>query len=69
MMDDIKLDKVYRDRITGFEGVAVSKTEYLSGNKKVCLERGGASCTSEDVWVDICRIESVDGDRPVGFQA
>ena len=40
MMDDVNLDTMYRDRITGFEGVAVIKSEFLSGAKRVCLERG-----------------------------
>ena len=69
MIDDILLDKVYRDRITGFEGTAVAKSEFLSGNKRVCLESGNNTCNSVEMWVDISRIEIVDGDRCVGFHS
>lgn len=69
MIDEVPLDKVYRDRITGFEGVAVAKSEFLSGTQKVCLERGNSACSSEELWVDVQRIEPVDGDKTVGFQA
>jgi hypothetical protein len=30
----------YRDTITGFEGIAVSRTEFLYGCVRVCLEKG-----------------------------
>ena len=69
MIDDVPLDEVYRDRITGFEGTAVAKSEFLSGVQKVCLERGTATKTSEEMWIDVKRIEKIDNDRSVGFQA
>ncbi len=69
MLDDFPLDKMYRDRITGFEGVAIAKSEFLSGNQRLCLERGSASCSSEEMWIDVKRVEPVDESPSVGFQA
>lgn len=37
-MLEIKLGVVYRDTITGCEGVAVSKTEFLFGCHRVCIQ-------------------------------
>ena len=34
-----KLGKRYRDRVTGFEGVAVSFHDYIQGCRRVSLER------------------------------
>jgi hypothetical protein len=35
----VKLGKRYRDKVTGFEGVATSVTEYLQGCRRAALER------------------------------
>ena len=37
----IKLGQKVRDRITGFEGVATSRTEYLYGCVRIYVEPGG----------------------------
>lgn len=34
----IKLGELYKDRVTGFEGVAISKTEYLNGCVSILLQ-------------------------------
>jgi hypothetical protein len=36
----VTLGNTYRDRITGFLGIAVSRTEFLYGCVRVCLEKG-----------------------------
>lgn len=58
----------YRDRITGFEGVAVARTEYMGGRVTVCLERGDATKKSESIWFDQIRLDTVDAPK-VGFVA
>jgi hypothetical protein len=37
----VKLGKRYRDRVTGFEGVATSLHDYLQGCRRVTLEQLG----------------------------
>lgn len=61
------LDHRYRDRITGFEGTAVARTEYLGGRTTVCLERGDATKKTESLWVDAFRLEPLDS-QTVGFR-
>lgn len=34
----INLGAMYRDRVTGFTGIAMSRTEYLNGCQRVCLQ-------------------------------
>jgi hypothetical protein len=36
----VALGAKYRDTITSFEGIAVSRTEFLYGCVRVCLEKG-----------------------------
>jgi hypothetical protein len=38
MARKIKLGKRYRDDVTGFEGVATSRTEYIYGCRRIGLE-------------------------------
>jgi len=38
----VKLGKRYRDKVTGFEGIAVSLHDYLQGCRRVSLERLGS---------------------------
>lgn len=56
----------YRDRITGYEGTAVARTEYLSKCVHVELERGlaepGKEGTPEGFWFDEERLERVDAE-------
>lgn len=35
----VKLGRRYRDRVTGFEGVAVSLHEYIQGCRRITLEK------------------------------
>jgi len=54
----------YRDKITGYEGVAVARCEYLSRCVHVELERGssekGKEGTPESTWFDEERLDRVD---------
>lgn len=36
-MDEVKLGKEYRDKISGFVGVAVARTEWINGCVRVTL--------------------------------
>ncbi len=49
-----KLGEKYRDSITGFEGAAVSRTEYLYGCVRVGLE--GSTKPGESFWFDEQRL-------------
>lgn len=50
----VTLGKQYTDSITGFVGVAVSRTEYLYGCVRVGLE--GAIKPGESFWFDEQRL-------------
>lgn len=63
----IQLNHRYRDRITGFEGTAVARTEYLGGRVTICLERGDSTQKTESLWVDTFRLEPLDTRSTVGF--
>lgn len=41
MEPQITLGAMYRDKFTGFEGVASGRSEYVTGNPRVTLERKG----------------------------
>lgn len=57
------LGELVRDRITGFEGTAVAKTEYLHGNARICVEpkvgKEGEARRAE--WFDDGRLGLVIG--------
>lgn len=60
----IKLGGKYKDKITGFEGVATGYVQYLSDCNQVLLaprvgEDGGFF---ESQWFDIQRLDQVGGD-------
>ena len=50
----VELGKRYSDSITGFAGVAVSRTEYLYGCVRVGLE--GSTKPGEAFWFDEQRL-------------
>ena len=63
----VKLGKQYKDSISGFEGVAISRTEYLYGCVRVGLE--GKAKPGESLWFDEQRLTLVTnatsgGDMP-----
>ncbi len=55
----IELGFVYKDRISGFEGVATAKTKYLNGCISVLLTPQGLSDDGKKMkseWIDIQRL-------------
>ena len=62
MLEDITLGKRYRDRVTGFEGIATARTEYLHACERVCLTGDAKEDgTIHEWWVDSPAVERVDG--------
>lgn len=66
MPEPIKLGEKYRDTISGFEGVATARTEYLYGCVRIVLEGGGLKedGTPKDCYFDEQRLERLDTSRP-----
>ena len=60
------LGKSYRDKITGFKGVATGYVEYISGCNQVLLT---AKATDDGkvntLWLDVQRMEGIKGERIV----
>lgn len=56
----IELGKKYRDNISGFEGVATARFEYLTGCIRYCLESGGKDGKPEEWIFDEQRLEEVE---------
>lgn len=57
----IELGATYRDTVTGFEGVATGKVEYLTGCEQAYLEgsrEGGKDAST--AWADVDRIELLE---------
>lgn len=63
-MDEIELGARYRDRITGFTGIATGIVRYISGCNQVLLvpaaKDGNELKTGE--WFDVQRAEELEGD-------
>jgi hypothetical protein len=62
-MSDIKLGNKVRDRVTGFEGIAIAKCEYLNG----CVQWGirppqgeKKDAYPEAMYIDSQQVEFVD---------
>jgi hypothetical protein len=66
-MTEIELGVKYRDRLTGYEGWAVARTEYLAGNVTICLERADSGGKPEEVWISEQRLEAQPRNGAVGF--
>jgi len=56
-MSPIILGEKYRDGITGFEGVATARYEFLHGCVRYCLEKGDKDGKPTELVVDEQRIE------------
>lgn len=64
-MSIITLGKTYRDKITGFRGVATGYVQYISGCNQVLIQpsvKDGALVDSH--WFDVQRLE-VDDSAPI----
>ena len=66
----VKLGNKVRDLITGFEGVAIARTEYLYGCVHICIapKLGADGKRPENEWFDEQRVEVVE-DTPVPVAA
>src|SRR5439155_5269101 len=62
--DVFLLKKTYRDKLTGFEGLAVARYSDRPDNVKVCLTRTGADGKPEDAWFHEDRLERLEGGVP-----
>ncbi len=61
-----ELGKKYKDRISGFEGVAVGYVEYLTGCHQVLLSRAVNDDGSiNTTWFDIDRVEELSEPKVV----
>jgi hypothetical protein len=63
----INLGHTYRDKITGFRGVAVGVVQYLSGCNQALLapKCGDDGSLRESQWFDLQRLELIDQVPPV----
>jgi hypothetical protein len=63
-MNELQLGARYRDRITGFAGVATGLVQYISGCNQVLLvpaAKDGNELKSGE-WFDVQRVEVVEGE-------
>ncbi len=60
----VQLGKRYRDSLTGFAGVATSRSEYLYGCVRVCLEKS-VEGKPEEFFFDEQRLVAVEDDVAV----
>lgn len=71
MSTKIALGQQYKDSITGFKGIAVSRIEYITGCIQYELQPHGVQkdgTTKAAKWFDECRI-TCDGKGPKGGPA
>ncbi|HET6908879.1 MAG TPA: hypothetical protein VFH54_06025 [Mycobacteriales bacterium] len=62
----VRLGERYEDTVTGYSGVAPSRTEYLHDAPSVRLTRANTEGVPEDVWLPEGRCEEVVQAQPVG---
>lgn len=64
----VKLGNVYRDKHTGFEGIAVARAEWLTGCDRIGLQskelKDGVPI--EVQWFDDNQLEGIKSTRPGG---
>jgi len=68
MPKGVKLGERYRDSITGFEGVATSRTEFVYGCIRVCLEGTGDGGQPAEFVFDEQRLTRTPSARSGGSQ-
>jgi hypothetical protein len=49
-----------RDKVTGYEGVATARSEFLDGARRVMIERVTADGKHEETWFDDARLETIE---------
>ena len=62
--EPVTLGKKYRDTISGFEGTATARTEYLYGCVRVILEAEGTKQDDREQFFDEQRLVALDGRKP-----
>lgn len=64
---DIEFEKVYRDRITGFQGACTGIARYVSGCDQVYLvpKVGNDNKPAEGAWFDDDRLIDVESEKRV----
>jgi hypothetical protein len=65
MSKTIQLGERYRDSLTGYEGVATARHEYLYGCVRIALERIGDNGEVKTEVFDEQRLATVADDQPV----
>jgi hypothetical protein len=65
---EIEFGHTYTDSITGFEGVATGKANYMTGCEQILLEPvvGDDGRPGEGKWVDIDRLKGFESVQAVG---
>lgn len=67
---ETSLGSTMRDVVTGFEGVAIARSEYLNGCQQFCLKptevKDGKVLDGE--WIDVGQLEMVGQDLVARFQ-
>ena len=61
----VQLGEKYRDTLTGYEGTATSRSEYLYGCVRVCLEGPDKDGKPDEYYFDEQRLVAVSTDQPV----
>ena len=64
----VKLGKRYRDPITGFEGMATARTEWLYGCSRIGLQgpTNKEGLVPEAQWFDELQLEEKEPDKDLG---
>lgn len=68
-MTDVVLGETYRDRVSGFVGVAIGRADYLEGAPEVLLAaHTGATGDDKSRWIKEGRLDPPE-ERRSGFSA
>lgn len=63
----VELRRRYRDPISGYEGVALSRTEHAYSSPQVKLVRGSSAGLPEEQWFPEAQVEPADATTGPGF--
>jgi len=60
----VQLGKKYKDKITGFEGIATGTVQYISGCNQALLAPavGADGALKDSQWLDEQRLQPVEGE-------
>jgi hypothetical protein len=58
-----ELGNRYRDRVTGYEGTATGRAEYLDESPSVQMTRADSAGKPESIWLPEGRLDPADHDR------